>query len=57
MPSDPLTEVADASRKIAEWTARREAAVHRAREAGHSLREIADAAGVTHQTIANLLNR
>ena len=57
MPSESLTEVEQAARKVAEWIARRDAAIVRARADGASLRVIANAAGLTHQTVANICNR
>lgn len=54
---DPLDEVAAAAAELTRWTVARDAAIRRAREQGASLRTIADAAGLNHQTVANICNR
>lgn len=55
--SDELAAVADAAELLGVVTAQYRQAVRAAYAAGHSLREIAAIAGVSHQTIANLLAR
>lgn len=55
MTDRTLAVVASRARKAREAVAFRNAAILAAHEAGHSLRTIAEAAGVSHQTVKNLL--
>ena len=50
----PLSEAAEAA---VEWTARRDDLIRQARAAGHSWRQIADAVGLSHTAIANIVAR
>lgn len=51
------TAAAFAARKATEWTAERDARIVAARSGGYSLRVIADATGLSHQTISNICGR
>ena len=57
MTRDPLAQVIAASARVDEANLSWRQAVRDARAAGCTLRAIADAAGVSHQTIANVLAR
>jgi len=48
-------EVASWAKKAREATAQRDAAIRRMRDEGSTLRAIAEAAGLNHQTVANIL--
>lgn len=48
---DLARKLSTAGRKVAEWTAERDRLIREAREAGGSLREIGEAAGVTHTAV------
>jgi hypothetical protein len=54
---EPVAGVRDASHRILEWTAIRDQLIRRARAAGVSLRRLADATGLSHQTIALIEKR
>lgn len=51
------TTTRQAEKKQAEWTARRDKAIRIARSEGASLREIAEATGMSHVGIKKLLDR
>lgn len=51
------TELAQCQVQIAKWVAKRDKLIREARREGHSLRAIADAAGLTHTAIAKILAR
>jgi hypothetical protein len=53
----PLEAVHSTATKAREWTAKRDAAISDARAAGHSLRAIADAAGLSHTAVAKIASR
>jgi len=52
-----VTEVRRAAKAAREATARRNTAIVAMREAGASLRTIAEAAGLSHTAVANILSR
>lgn len=55
--TDLLTDVARAAARATAALEDRDAAIRRALDQGASLRAVAEAAGVTHQTIANIRDR
>lgn len=57
MPTDELLEVRSSARRLREWTTRRDAAVAAAHRAGHSLREIAAEAELSHSGVRRILDR
>lgn len=58
MTSDPnLIDLKRAAAKLEEWMARRDALIYQAVVEGASLRTVAEHAGVTHQTVANIARR
>ena len=54
---DPLKQVEHYAFDVLVNTEERDEAICRAREAGLSLRDIANAAGMSHQGIANILKK
>lgn len=52
-----LRSITGHTRRIAAATEARDRAIRAARDQGVSLRVIAEAAGVTHQTVQNILDR
>ena len=46
-----------AERRVRDANAKRDELIRKAVEAGGSLREVADLAGVSHQTVANIVRR
>lgn len=50
-------ELGQCQTQIAKWVAKRDRLIREAREEGHSLREIASAAHLTHTAIAKILAR
>ena len=52
-----LKHATDRARKAAEAIAARDNAIHLAREAGASLREISEATGIPHVTVKRILDR
>jgi hypothetical protein len=54
---DELATVSHAARKVSEWTQRYEESIETAYDAGHSLNEIGNAAGLTLEGVRQLLLR
>ena len=52
---DPLREVTAAAQRARGYITQRDYAIRVAHQHGRSLREIAEAAGVSHTTVANIL--
>lgn len=52
-----LAQVRRLAERAAALTAQRDDAIRQARAAGASLRELAAAAGVSHQTVSNICDR
>lgn len=55
--TDILTDVARATDRATDALTERNDAIRRALDHGATLRAIAEAAGVTHQTVANIRDR
>lgn len=52
--ADELADVTDAADKAAMWTVNRDTRIKTAREQGYTLREIAEAAQLSHTQVANI---
>lgn len=50
-----MSELSNAAKKARLWTIRRDALIRRESEAGHSLRDIAKEACLTHSAIAKIV--
>jgi len=50
-------ELAQTKVQIGKWVAKRDQLIREARDEGHSLRAIAEAAGLTHTAVAKILAR
>ena len=57
MAHDPLVRVSDAAKKAAKARSELEEAIIAAQVAGHSLREIAELAGMSHESVRQILQR
>lgn len=57
MPPDPLARVRRAARKAAHAHQERDEAIRAAVEAGHSLRAVADAAGLTNPRVHQIVRK
>lgn len=57
MAHDPLARVSDAAMKAAKVRSELEQAIVEAQAAGHSLREIAELAGMSHESVRQILQR
>lgn len=55
--TEQLREVQRTSRRADEWTAKRDAAIVAAHRSGDSLRQIADAAGLSHAGVDKIVKR
>jgi predicted HTH domain antitoxin len=57
MAHDPLVRVSDAAKKAAEARSELEEAIIAAQVARHSLREIAEPAGMSYESVRQILQR
>ena len=57
MAHDPLVRVSDAATKATKVRSELEQAIVEAQVAGHSLREIAELAGMSHESVRQILQR
>ena len=57
MAHDPLVRVSNAAKKAAEARSELEEAIIAAQAAGRSLREIAELAGMSHESVRQILQR
>lgn len=57
MAADPLAQVSKAAEKATRSRAELEDAIVAAQRAGHSLREIAELAGVSHESVRLIIQR
>ena len=57
VPPDIRRALQRAERRVRDANAKRDELIREAVEAGGSLREVAALAGVSHQTVANIVNR
>jgi transposase len=57
VPADLARKLARAADKVWSSSAARDELIREAVTAGGSLREVADLAGVSHQTVANIVKR
>jgi len=57
MAHDPLVRVSDAAKKAARARSELEVAIVAAQVAGHSLREIAEFARISHESVRQILHR
>lgn len=57
MGTEQLRDVTRTARRAREWTDKRDAAIVEAHRAGDSLRQIADAAGLSHAGVDRIVKR